>query len=132
MQELELIDGNGVCSGAKDISAMLPYSSVDSNVGGFPSFTDQECWVKEDSRGAWYQVSLTEDRIIRATVSDQTFSARVSAFVGSCDQLSCVIGNEADYQYTDRQIAFALPAGTTTYIHVRYVRYSTIRYTSPL
>lgn len=64
-------------------------------------------------------MTLDEDRIIRAVVSDQEFDARVTAYVGTCgDQLSCIARTRNAFAFSDQSIDFPLPAGTTAYIHV--------------
>lgn len=72
----------------------------------------------ESTRGLWYAVSVTDqDRVLRATLSDQAFDASLSLFGGSCDNLSCSVGT-SPLQYVDRVITWAARVGQTYYLLV--------------
>lgn len=77
-----------------------------------------ECSVSENTRGAWYTLTLTSDAIVTALVTNQNFDAGLSLYSGSsCDDITCI--NSSGYlQYTDRVMTWAADAGTTYYLLV--------------
>lgn len=109
---------NQECAGATDIT-QLPFEVFESNRPAVNGFSNLACNVDESSRGMWYQLTLDDDTVVVATVSDQEFNAALSVYGGDgCETLECLFGQDSYFQYLDRGLVTAASAGTTYYYRV--------------
>ncbi|KAL3930755.1 MAG: hypothetical protein SGBAC_011627 [Bacillariaceae sp.] len=87
---------NSYFTGAADVINFYgnPFLKEDTTQFAVPSFSSNECSVKEVDRGLWYRYSPTFESITTVTVSG-SFGKRLSMYTGNCvdgacDSLSCV------------------------------------------
>lgn len=84
---------NSFCTGSANAfggSSTTFFSQEDTSALAVPSFSSLACSIDETHRGLWYKISTPQDAIVRAVLSSQTFSAKMSLYSGSsCDDLTC-------------------------------------------
>lgn len=108
---------NQFCTGATGVT-QLPFEVFESNQPAVNGFSSLACNVDQSSRGLWYSLTLDDDTVVVATVSDQEFDAALSVYRGSCSDLDCRFGQSSYFQYSERSLITAASAGTTFYYRV--------------
>jgi hypothetical protein len=127
LEELETVEPvNNVCSGTDKPIPADGSVILGSTTGGTVDSVESCASESDDSPGIWYNVIGTGTFLEASTCVNETlFDTQVSVYVGDCDELKCIAGNDDGFNDptcgTSSSVDWFADAGTMYRIRVHGV-----------